>query len=455
MLGRKDILWRQSPLSELTRLAWPICVSMLSYSAMTVADTAFVGAIGPAALAGVGLAGTLAFAVLVFGIGLLRGVKVVVSQAVGAAGNDAKGGSDKIEEVSAAGLLIALAMGVVVVALAQLVVLVVPMLAASEQAGTYGADYFRVRMWAAPLVYIFCTTRETSYGLGNSRAPMVASLAANVVNISLDYVFIVKLGYGPSGAAWATVVATALEAGLLLWLTNAPGARCLAKGKRWLGAALRVGFATGAQFAIEVGAFTLLTILVAAMSETEMAGHQVALCVVHFAFLPIVALSEAASVMAGQAVGADRDELVPTIALYALGVALFYAVTCTLVLLIGAPAIAGLFGDDAQVRATATSLLYVAAAFQLGDAFNIIARGMLRGTGDVRVPAIICVSVSWLALPPITWFLGHHMGMGAVGAWLGLTSEIVVVAAILWVRLWKGGWRQSAAQSRHALAAHA
>jgi len=449
VLGRKDILWRRSPLTELTRLAWPICVSMLSYSAMTVADTAFVGAIGPAALAGVGLAGTLAFAVLVFGIGLLRGVKVVVSQAVGA------GGRDQVQEVSAAGLWIALAMGAIVVALAQLIVLVVPMLAASEQAGVYGADYFRVRMLAAPLVYIFCTTRETSYGLGNSRAPMVASLSANIVNISLDYVFIVKLGFGPSGAAWATVVATALEAGLLLWLSNAPGVRCLAKGRRWLGAVLRVGLATGAQFAIEVGAFTLLTILVAAMSETQMAGHQVALCVVHFAFLPIVALSEAASVMAGQAVGADDDELVPRIALYALGMAVVYALTCTLVLALGAPGIASFFGDDSGVRKTATSLLYVAAMFQLGDAFNIIARGMLRGTGDVRVPAIICVSVSWLALPPVTWLLGYHFGMGAVGAWLGLTCEIVVVAAILWWRLWKGGWRASAAESRQVLAVHA
>ncbi|MCP4447128.1 MAG: MATE family efflux transporter [Myxococcales bacterium] len=420
---------------------------MLSYSAMTVADTAFVGAIGPAALAGVGLAGTLAFAVLVFGIGLLRGVKIVVSQAVGA------GNKHLVQEVSAAGLIVALVMGLVVVLLAQLVVLFVPLLAASEQAGRCGADYFQVRMLGAPLVYIFCTTRETSYGLGNSRAPMVASLLANIVNISLDYVFIVKLEHGPSGAAWATVIATALEAGILLWLTKAPGVRCLAAGVRWLSAILRVGLATGAQFAVEVGAFTLLTVLVAAMSETQMAAHQVALCVVHFAFLPIVAFSEAASVMAGQAVGADQDELVPTIAYYALGMAVAYAATCTLILALGAPTIASLFGDDLEVRETAITLLYVAAAFQLGDAFNIVARGMLRGTGDVRVPAIICVTVSWLALPPLTWLLGHNWGMGAVGAWLALTCEITVVSGGLWWRLWKGGWRTSAAGSRRAIAA--
>ncbi len=435
MLGRDEIAWRHSPLSELTRLAWPICVSMLSYSAMTVADTAFVGAIGPAALAGVGLAGMLAFSVLVFGIGLLRGVKVVVSQAVGA------GQKHQVEEVAAAGLLIAVVMGIAALLVAQAMVFVVSLLAASEQAGIYGVEYFRVRMLAAPMVYIFCSTRETSYGLGNSRAPMVASVVANIVNISLDYVFIVKLGYGPSGAAWATVVATVLEAGIVLWLTNAPGVRVLRSGVRWLRSVFRVGVATGVQFAIEVGAFTVLTILVAAMSETQMAGHQVALCVVHFAFLPIVALSEAASVLAGQAVGANREELVLKVARYGLAMAVAYAVFCTVVLVVGAPAIAALFGDDVEVRATATTLLYVAAAFQVGDAFNIIARGVLRGTGDVRVPAIIGVTVSWLALPPLTWLLGLHLGYGAMGAWLALTCEITVAASILWWRLWRGAWR--------------
>ncbi len=434
-MSRDEIAWRHSPLSELTRLAWPICVSMLSYSAMTVADTAFVGAIGPAALAGVGLAGMLAFSILVFGMGLLRGVKIVVSQAVGA------GQKHQVEEVAAAGLLIAVVMGIAALLIAQVMVFAVSLLAASEQAGVYGVEYFRVRMLAAPMVYIFCSTRETSYGLGNSRAPMVASVLANVVNISLDYVFIVKLGYGPSGAAWATVVATTLEAAIVLWLTNAPGVRVLRSGARWLRSVFRVGIATGVQFTIEVGAFAVLTILVAAMSETQMAGHQVALCVVHFAFLPIVALSEAASVLAGQAVGANREELVLKVARYGLAMAAAYALFSTVVLVVGAPAIAALFGDDANVRATATTLLYVAAAFQIGDAFNIIARGVLRGTGDVRVPAIIGVTVSWLALPPLTWLLGLHMGYGAVGAWLALTCEITVAASILWWRLWRGGWR--------------
>lgn len=442
MADHKKLSWKQAPLAELLRLAWPICVSMLSYSAMTVADTAFVSQIGPAALAGVGLAGTLTFAAVVFGIGLLRGVKVVVAQAVGA------NKMGRVDEIAATGLLIAVSMGFLVLAAGQVLVWIVPPLAASPLAGAYAADYLSVRLLAAPIFFIFCTSRETSYGVGNSRAPMVASVLANIVNIALDYVFIVELNYGPSGAAWATFVATFLEAGVVLWLAGGPGLRSLRKGLRWLKAVMRVGLATGLQFAVEVGAFTLLTILIASMSETEMAAHQVALCVIHFAFLPMVAIGEAASVMAGQAVGADRDELVPTVALYTIAVGASYALFCTLILAIFSPGMAALFGDDLGVREAATRLLYLAAVFQLGDAFNISARSILRGTGDVRFPAIVGVGISWLALPPLTWFFGIHMGLGALGAWLGITFEIFTVAAILWWRLWRGGWRHSASKSR-------
>ena len=69
---------------ELVQLAWPITVSTLSFTVMTVVDTAFVGRLGPASLAGVGLGGIALWTVICFGFGLLRAVKVLVAQGVGA-----------------------------------------------------------------------------------------------------------------------------------------------------------------------------------------------------------------------------------------------------------------------------------------------------------------------------------------------------------------------------------
>ena len=78
------LAWAAKPLPELVRLSWPITVSMLSYSVMTLADTLIVGRLGSAQLAGIGLGGIAAFAIICFSMGLLRSTKVLVSQAVGA-----------------------------------------------------------------------------------------------------------------------------------------------------------------------------------------------------------------------------------------------------------------------------------------------------------------------------------------------------------------------------------
>jgi len=84
----RSLSWVDRPNRELLRLAWPITVSMLSFSTMTLASTAFVAHIGSDELAGVGLAGVINFALVCFGIGLLRGAKTLVSQAVGASRHD-------------------------------------------------------------------------------------------------------------------------------------------------------------------------------------------------------------------------------------------------------------------------------------------------------------------------------------------------------------------------------
>ncbi|HTE56584.1 MAG TPA: MATE family efflux transporter [Kofleriaceae bacterium] len=442
---RSDLHWVERPLAELGRLSWPIAVSMLSYSTMTVVDSMMVGRLGRAALAGVGMGGVVSFALLVFSIGLLRGVKVVVSQAVGARNHQ------RVADCLAAGLLIALGLGVVTAGLGQLVALALPHLSASPDVGRAAAAYMAVRILGAPVMLVFVAMRETLYGQGQARAPMVASIAANLVNIAFCYLFVFQLELGVAGAAWAAVCGHVVEAAVLCGLGGRALLPPLRRGAAAVVEVWRLGLPNGLQMLIEVGSFLLLTLLIAAMSAAEMAAHQIALQTIHFSFLPALAVGEAGSVMAGQAVGADRDDLVLEVARFSMWLSGIYTAACTLVLAFGAAAIARAFTHDAEVIATAVPLLHVAAAFQVADAANVVARGVLRGTGDVRFPAIVGITAAWSLTPPLTWILGRAMGMGAFGGWLGLSAEILAAAGIFWWRLVRRGWRTAAARSRAEL----
>ena len=441
-----ELSWSERPGRELLRLAWPITVSMLSYATMTLASTAFVAHIGSDELAGVGLGAVVGFALLCFGIGLLRGAKTLVSQAVGAHRRE------RIPELLGAALVTAVGLGVVATLLGQLVAPVLTAFSASPRAGHFATQYLAIRSLGAPLVLVYAALREARYGEGDSRSPMRASIVANAVNIALDAVLILGLDLGVQGAAIATICANAAELAVLAWPMRKRLAT-LAVNRRALADVWGQGVPNGLQFVMEVGAFLLLTILVARMSATDGAAHQLVLHLINVSFLPAHALAEAAAVLVGQAVGANRDALVPVVAKRALALGAGYASACLVAFaVLGGTIVHAMAAADAALATRATLLLHVSLAFLVADAANVIARGVLRGASDVRYAALVGIATSWLTTPPLTWLLGIHLGLGAVGGWIGLAFEIVVGAALFWLRVWRAGWRPAAAKARRAMA---
>jgi multidrug resistance protein, MATE family len=441
-----SLTWIERPGRELLRLAWPITVSMVSFSMMTLTSTAFVAHIGADELAGVGLAGVVGFALVCFGIGLLRGAKTLMSQAVGA------GRRDRIPELLAAALALALVLGAAAVVLGHLIAPLLVPLSASPRAGRFAAQYLAIRSAGAPVVLVFAALREARYGQGDTRAPMRASLAGNAVNIALDATLILGLGWSVRGAAVATICGNLTELALLAWPM-----RSALRGLVWRRAAVREvcaqGLPNGAQFVMEVGSFLILTVLVASMSAVDGAAHQMVLHLVNVSFLPAHALAEAAAVLVGQAVGANRDALIPRVARRTLLIGASYAAVCVVVYaVLGGLITRAMASGNAALAARAATLVHVGLAFLVADAANVIARGVLRGASDVRYAAVVGIITSWLTTPPLTWALGVACGLGAVGGWIGLAVEIVVGASLFWLRVLRGGWRPAAAAARRSIA---
>src|SRR5882757_689741 len=165
----QPLTWRDHPLRELRRISWPIAVSMLSYSVMTLVDTILVGHVGRAQLAGVGLAGVASFLLLCFSIGTFRAANTLVAQAVGANRPD--------ESRALMGAVLAAAIGLGMLTIGA------------------GRTYMQIRSLGAPPALLFAALREVCYGRGESHAPMRASIIANLVNSALAYLFIFVLGW--------------------------------------------------------------------------------------------------------------------------------------------------------------------------------------------------------------------------------------------------------------------
>lgn len=428
--------WQSAPFAALVRLAWPIVISMLSVSTMTLVDTLFVSRLGASAVAGVGLAGVLTFSLWCFPMGLLRAVKILVSHATGA------GKPEQFRPYLVAALLLAVGLGLVCMLLGLLVAPLLPLLTETVESGQFGAEYLSVRMFGSVVFLMLVSVQETRQGFGDSRLPMFTTLGANGLNIVLDWIFIFGFGWGVAGAAWASNLALVCE---LLALSSLhalqSGFRTSLFEWRHLRELWRLGLPSGIQFGLEVSSFGTMVVILSAYSELHTAAHQIAVQVLHFAFLPAFGFAEAGSVLAGQAVGAERPELVRTVAKLTLRLALCYAALCGLVLFFGASSIVRAFTEEPELLTLTAHLFSIMAVFQLFDCANLVARGVLRGTGDVRFVAVVGILAAWCCTPPLTYVLGYYLGYGVYGAWVGLSGEVAIATWVLWRRLNGRKWQ--------------
>ena len=185
------------------------------------------------------------------------------------------------------------------------------------------------------------------------------------------------------------------------------------------------------------------------LGPNALAAHGIAIQICSTTFMVHIGLSQAATVRAGRAWGVGdiaNLRLAGFAALILSGA--MVAATIAAFLLIPAPLI-GLFLDPAdplrpEIIAMGASLLLVAALFQLADAGQVMALGLLRGVQDTRVPMIYALVSYWLLGLPAAWFLGFPMGFGGEGIWAGLVVGLAFAAGLMMTRFWRGPARRPA-----------
>jgi MATE family multidrug resistance protein len=97
-------------------------------------------------------------------------------------------------------------------------------------------------------------------------------------------------------------------------------------------------------------------------------------------------------------------------------------------------ALIGLFTRDEEVLVLGSSLLFIAAVFQLFDGVQGVATGVLRGLGDTRTPMITNLAGHWFFGLPVGYSLCFVFGFGVIGLWIGLSTGLIIVGAVLlWI----------------------
>jgi multidrug resistance protein, MATE family len=430
-------------------LGLPLIGSQLAQTSIGLTDTIMVGWYGVPELAAVALGASYFHIVLIIGMGFALAVMPMVAAAVA---NDDKTQARRVTRMGLwlAAIFSALSLplfwfsGALLLALGQ-----EPQVAADAQ------DYLRIAGGAIGFAVMFMVLRSHLSALEHTKVVLWATLAAVLLNAGLNWVLIFgNLGapeLGLRGAAFASLGTHGLMFLVLaLYAAYAKGvanydlfARLWRPDWEAFGQVFRLGWPIGLTLLSEGGLFMATMIMMGWIGALELAAHGVALQIVSTTFMVHVGLSSAATVRAGHAWGrGDIPNLRHAAKAALILSAVMVGITIALFLSFPGP-LMSLFVDPRdplrpQIIAIGTSLLVVACLFQLADAAQVMALGLLRGVQDTKLPMFYAVVSYWLVGIPSSYLFGFTLNMGGVGIWLGLVVGLVLAGGLMMARFWRG-----------------
>jgi Na+-driven multidrug efflux pump len=204
-----------------------------------------------------------------------------------------------------------------------------------------------------------------------------------------------------------------------------------------------VGLSGSATFQVFIGmaSWIGLTRILATFGSDALAGYTIGIRIVIFALLPTFGLANAAATMVGQALGARKPERAEQSVWKAARYASIFLGLFSVVFVLAARPIIGVFTKDVSVAAYAVSALRTIAYGFVFYAYGMVVTQSFNGAGDTRTPTWLNLFVFWLFEIPLAWFLSSVVGMGPQGAFWALTVSFSVLAVASTVLFRRGRWK--------------
>jgi MATE family multidrug resistance protein len=436
-------------LGGLLRLAWPIVVSRSSQVVVGVADALMVAHLGDGALAATTAGALDTFAIFIPPRGVVFIVSSFSSQLLG------RGDLAGARRHGFYGLAVAAATQLAGVAAIPAVGWALGQLEfASDVRGMLG-DYIAIRLWSGGAAIGMEALASYYGGLGNTRLPMRASVAAMLLNVAGNWVLIDgHLGapaLGVRGAALASALSTGVAfLGLLaVFLNEGRGAAVPGSRLRWreLGRMLRFGVPSGLNWFFEFLAFSFfVNVVVAGLGTTALAALMAVFQATSVAFMPAFALASATAILVGQAIGSNAKDDAPRVVRLGIAAAGTWQGLVGLACLAWPRALFAPFVRDGAsggpLLETGARLLAFSAAWQLFDAAAAVLAESLRAAGDTAFVLWARLAVGWLIFVPGAWISVRWLGGGDLAAVAWLVVYLALLALALGLRFRCGAWRR-------------
>ena len=431
------------------KLAFPVILGMLGHIFVSFADNIMVGQLGAAELAAVSLGNSFFFIAMSLGIGFASAITPLVAEADSAKNNLG------VKNALKHGLILCSILSVLLYLLMLLAIPVIHYMKQPLEVVELAIPYlYIISISIIPLV-VFEALKRFSDGLSNTKYPMYATIAANIINIIINYLLIFgSFGFpklGIVGAGIGTLVSRIIMIFFLslIFMKKEKFKPYVLNIKFRIVDSLifkkiiNIGFQSALQMLFEVGIFTAAIWMSGVLGKNFQAANQIAFNLSAMTFMVGVGLSVAAMIRVGNQKGlSDFIELrriAFSVFMLTVLIEMFFAV----MFLVFRDWLPTIYLDTENLSKTlenteviliASKLLLIVALFQIFDGLQVVILGALRGMQDVKIPTIITFVSYWLIGFPISFYLGIYTPLKSTGIWIGLLISLVCASIMLYLR---------------------
>ncbi|MFI1698151.1 MATE family efflux transporter [Streptomyces bobili] len=421
---------------EIVALAVPAFGALVAEPLFVLADSAIVGHLGTAQLAGLGVASALLTTAVSIFVFLAYATTAAVARRVGAGDLPAaiRQGMD--------GIWLALLLGAAVIALVlPTAPSLVELFGASETAAPYAITYLRISALGIPAMLVVLAATGVLRGLQDTRTPLYVAIGGFVANALLNVGLVYGADLGIAGSAWGTVIAQCGMAVVYL-VVVIRGARRHGASLRPDAAGIRASARAGVPLLVRTlslrAVLMIATAVAARLGDEDIAAHQIVLSLWSLLAFALDAIAIAGQAIIGRYLGANDPQGARVVCRRMVEWGIAVGVVLALLVALARPLFLPLFTGDPGVTDAALPALLVVALSQPVCAIVFVLDGVLMGAGDG--PYLAWAMVLTLAVFAPVALLVPALGGGLTALWGAMTLMMVVRLLTLWLRTRSGRW---------------
>jgi MATE family, multidrug efflux pump len=427
-------------------LSIPAVLEMVMESVFVIADIFFVSKLGADSVATVGLTESMVTIIYAIAIGLGTATTSLVSRRIGEKHNE--DASRAAVQAILTGLIVSVLIGIPGAIFADELL---GMMGASENIIRHMSGYTRIMIGGNAVIMMLFIINAIFRSAGDAAVAMKVLWIGNIINLILDPCFIFGLGpfphLGVQGAAIATTIGrgTAVLVQFYLLFNGRKRVQLTLKHLsvdfKIMLRLLRLSFGSIGQNLIGTTSWIALVRIISIFGSEVVAGYTIAIRIIGFTLLPSWGISNAASTLVGQNLGAKKPERAEKSVWVTGWINMILLGTIGLILVIFPGYFIRMFITDEIVITSGILGLRIISTGFIAYGLGMVLVNSFNGAGDTSTPLKINILAFWMVEIPLAYLLAIKLGMEERGVFIAIVIAESLMTLVAWLVFRKGKWK--------------